>query len=410
MELPESLDGTYERVLKEIRKPNQRHAYRLIQCLVVAIRPLRVEELAEVLAVDFDSAVTPKLNPDWRWPDQEEAVMSVCSSLVAIVKNGDSRVVQFSHFSVKEFLMSRRFVESSEDAPWYHILPEPAHVTLAQACLGVLLRLDAGVDRDNIGSFPLARYAAEHWIKHARFEDVASRIKDGMNCLFDADKPHFATWLWIFNHDHTRLNRGVRPSRSIGVPLYHAARLGFRDLVERLLAKNPEDIDAKGGEEVTPLHASAVGGHIDVVSLLIGHFPYLDIRGSWDQTPLHRASCRGHVEVVRLLLSKGASVDAQDDLGWTPLYAATMEGQVEVARALLEHEAAINTPARNGKTPLHVASEIGRVEIVRLLLEHGADPHARDKENMTPPDAASMYVRPEIVRLLSEYVAKSAMA
>jgi hypothetical protein len=55
-ELPESLDETYERLLKEIKKPNRDHAHRLLQCLVAAIRPLRVEELAEVLAVDFDDA------------------------------------------------------------------------------------------------------------------------------------------------------------------------------------------------------------------------------------------------------------------------------------------------------------------------------------------------------------------
>ena len=61
-ELPESLDETYERVLKEIGKPNRGHARRLLQCLVVAIRPLGVEELAEVLAVDFgDAEGTPKL-------------------------------------------------------------------------------------------------------------------------------------------------------------------------------------------------------------------------------------------------------------------------------------------------------------------------------------------------------------
>ena len=70
-ELPESLDETYERVLKEIKKPNREHALRLLQCLVAAIRPLRVEELAGVLAVDFDNTDgMPKLNPKWRWEDE----------------------------------------------------------------------------------------------------------------------------------------------------------------------------------------------------------------------------------------------------------------------------------------------------------------------------------------------------
>jgi hypothetical protein len=198
---PTALDETYERILKEIRKPNQGHAHRLLQCLVAAVRPLRVEELAEVLAFDFKAEGIPKLNPGWRWEDQEEAVMSACSSLVIIVKDGDSRIVQFSHFSVKEFLTANRLAEPIRDVSRYHIRLEAAHTILAQACLGVLLRLDDRVDRDNIENFPLARYAAQYWATHARFENASSRIKDGMECLFDADKPHFATWLWIYNED-----------------------------------------------------------------------------------------------------------------------------------------------------------------------------------------------------------------
>ena len=84
-ELPESLDETSERILREIRKPNQGHAHRLLQCPVVVVRPLRVEELAEVLALDFTAEGMPELNLSWRWEDQEEAVTSACSSLVMIV-------------------------------------------------------------------------------------------------------------------------------------------------------------------------------------------------------------------------------------------------------------------------------------------------------------------------------------
>jgi hypothetical protein len=52
--LPKTLDETYERVLKNINENNRDDARRLLHCLAVAIRPLRVEELAEILAFDFD--------------------------------------------------------------------------------------------------------------------------------------------------------------------------------------------------------------------------------------------------------------------------------------------------------------------------------------------------------------------
>ena len=117
-ELPETLDETYERVLREINKANREHARRLLQCLTVALRPLRVEELAEVLAINFDAPAQggiPQLNPKWRWADHHQAVLSTCSSLIAIVDDGDSKVVQFSHFSVKEYLTSDRLARSSGD-------------------------------------------------------------------------------------------------------------------------------------------------------------------------------------------------------------------------------------------------------------------------------------------------------
>ena len=120
--MPESLDKTYERILNEIKKPNRDLAQRVLRCLVVATRPLRVEELAEVLAVDFDDAEgIPRLKPDWRWEEQELALLSACSSLIAIVQAGDSRVVQFSHFSVKEFLTSPRLAIASGEVSSYRI-------------------------------------------------------------------------------------------------------------------------------------------------------------------------------------------------------------------------------------------------------------------------------------------------
>lgn len=141
-ELQSSLDDTYERVLKEIQSTNQGlYAHRLLQSLVVAIRPLRVYELAEVLSYDLDATKgdIPTFHPEWQWEEQEQAVLSACSSLISIVDDNYSRVVQFSHFSVKEYLTSDRLTASSGDISRYHILPESAHFTLSQASLGVLL-------------------------------------------------------------------------------------------------------------------------------------------------------------------------------------------------------------------------------------------------------------------------------
>jgi hypothetical protein len=407
--LPDSLDKTYERILKEIRKPNQGHAYRLLQCLVVAARPLRVEELAEVLAFDFSAEGIPKLNPDWRWEDQEEAVISACSSLVMIVKDGDSRIVQFSHFSVKEYLTADRLAEPIRDVSRYHIRLETAHTILAQACLGVLLRLDNCVDWDNIENFPLARYAAQYWAMHARVENASSRLKDGMECLFDSDKPHFATWLWIYNEDYWNGDSlsTMCPEKPEVVPLYYAAKLGFRDLAEHLIAEHPEHVNARGGREVTPMHVAATAGHVDILSLLLEHGADLDGRGDSNWTPVHQASPRGKLGAGLYLLDHGADIDAQDEIGWTPLHWAVTYGQVEFARMLINRGARINPRDINGMTPLHRAVDDRNIQAVRLLLEHGADVNAHDLAGRTPSQLGSVRGYHEIVEVLSEYGAES---
>ena len=403
-ELPESLDQTYERLLREIRKANQGHAYRLLQCLVVAVRPLRVEELAEVLAVDFEVGGTPMLNPGWRWSDHQEAVLSACSGLVTIIKDGDLRIVQFSHFSVKEYLTSDRLAESSRDVSRYHIQLATAHTILAQACLGVLLRLDDDVDQNSINNFPLARYAAEYWVEHAQFENVSSRIEDGMDCLFDVEKPYFAAWLWIYNEDRPYGSlSSMHPPKPEAVPLYHAALHGFRDLVKRLLAKHPDDINAEGGSWMSPLRASAEGQHSEVFSLLVDNFPDVNAQVGWGLTALHLASSGGRLEIGKRLICRGAVVNARSDVNLTPLWLATHWGRLELVRMLIEHGALVDARSDEGETPLHQASRCGHIDIMKLLLENGADSGALNMERMTPSEVASSNGLRGAVQLLFDY-------
>ena len=200
--LPESLDETYLRVLSQIPKARQAHAHRILQCLMVAIRPLQVEELAELLSFEFDASqgeISGHYN-NWRWYDQYSAVLSTCSSLVTIISDEHGRqFVQFSHPSVKEFLMSNRL----GDIYRYHLHPLSAHTLLTKACLRVLIRwesrLDVHIDKESVKNCPLAEYAARHWVEHARIGDVASRVQDEIETLFDPHKPHLDTWARIYN-------------------------------------------------------------------------------------------------------------------------------------------------------------------------------------------------------------------
>ena len=390
----------------------------------MAIRPLHVEELAEVLAVDFDDAEgIPKLNPNWRWEDQEQALLTSCSSLITIVDTGSSRVVQFSHFSVKEYLTSARLATSSQDVLRYHIVLGTAHTILAQACLSILLRPDNLIEESDVENdekrSPLARYAAEYWVRHARFEDVASRIK-GIEDLFDLDRPYFAAWCQLYDIDTAPSDTSAfyqfYPEKKSGAntSLYYAALCGFPKLVEQLVVKHPEHVNAIGGYYMTPAVAALAGKHFQLAQLLHRNGSSVDPRGLGGKSPLHAAAICGDLELVQVLLDYGLDINLKDDFDFTPLSRASQKGfkNAGVARLLLDHGADPNVRTWRQvaditySTPLHLAVEDGEVEIARLLLERGASVEAQDGQGRTPVDVASGEQRDELITLLLEHRAK----
>ena len=292
-----------------------------MQCLTVAERPLTVEELAEILALDFGAEEgIPVLKEDWRWKDQQEAVLSICSSLIAVVDKQDGRrVVQFSHFSVKEFLASDRLATSSADISPFHILSRPAHVFIVKACLGILLQSEQGPHATDERRSPLVYYAAQYWMRHARFDELWRLVEDEIRSLFDPEKPHLQRWL-DFHHVHV----GIKsfPGFALwqyrgGSPLYYASLCGLRDLTAQLIAENPQHVIGPVGRNPTPLVAALDGRHFDIAELLFQAGADLCIRGDGDMTLLHAASNGGFVDVAKWLfdqvyLQKTPIMDTQE--------------------------------------------------------------------------------------------------
>jgi hypothetical protein len=155
-ELPNTLDETYQRTLREVNKENWEFARTLFQCIAAASRPLRVEELAGLLAFGFQAGQIPKFHEDWHLVDSVlDAVLSTCSKLLSFVGN----------------------IHGS----------------------GILLHLDENVTSDSLREFPLVEYAAQNLVDHVRIEGVWQNVEDGMKHLFDPNKPHLTTWVWIYD-------------------------------------------------------------------------------------------------------------------------------------------------------------------------------------------------------------------
>jgi ankyrin repeat protein len=437
--LPKTLDETYERILKEVGEADGDLARQILQCLTVAIRPLYVEELGDILALSFEEAEgeIPKFEQDWRFQDQD--LLITCSSLISIVKGWRlgqrSQVVQFSHFSVKEFLTSDRLATPVRDISSFHILPEPAHAILAQACLAVLLRFD-----DNIPDWsrcPLAHYAARHWVDHAQFEKVSLRIQDGMRRLFDQSRPYFSAWLELYDIDIQVVTWRRYEDKHAASPLYYASLCGFRDLADHLV-KSSQDINAVGGVHHSPLAAALhnrhthvaellyqrgadielagynnrnllVDGHVDAVRWLLEHGANVNFRQQTDcqasfpecdnfllsnddgianaamdhaGSPLHLASLHDHFNIMRLLIQRGADVTSQDNLNSTPLHLAALRGGTDSVELLIEHGADVNTPNKENSAPLHLASYVVSAESVQSFIQHEADVTGQDNADV----------------------------
>jgi hypothetical protein len=402
--MPETLDETYERILLDIPKANQMYAHRLLQCLTVAARPLKVDELAEVLAIDFSVAgETPRLNEELRWKDQEQAVLSACSSLVTVIDDGNSRIVQFAHFSVKEFLTSGRLAASKVDTLHYHHIPlEPAHTIMAKACLCVLLRLDYLIDEQSIKNIPLAEYSAHYFAKHVDFEDVISQIEDGIDRLLDTEKPHFGAWVWI-----AVIRTTSSPEQPEGNPLHYIAELGSSSLARHLISKHPEYLHTRVDHLGTPLHQAVHSSHVEVFEILVEQYVDVDVRDFKDRTPLHLAAYNGCFDISRILIGRGADINARNGKGQTPLHRVvdrlvdiSNDFYFDVLAFLLGHGADVNAQDNDHSTPLHIASYWGCTKAVQMMLEHGADPHMKNDAGQTPFQVASAREEEAVMGLL----------
>jgi ankyrin repeat protein len=269
-----------------------------------------------------------------------------------------------------------------------------------QEWLDLLTRRRRG--QKTIEDSPFALYAARHWFEHAQFGDVSSRILDTMLRLFDPDKSHFRTWIWLFDMDrHWENNVSTpHPTRPQASSLYYAALCGFDGVVEHLIRTHPSEINAaRGGYYVTPLHASLRRGYKETTSLLLGKGVNFDGRDIDGATPLHRACRAGNLDVIRLLLRHKADVKARNKKQERSLHLAAIEGEAEICRLLIEHGADIDCRDNQGWSPLHYGSRSGHLEVVRVLLDHGADANAKKKNDWSPLHLAAANGKFKVVHL-----------
>ena len=159
-------------------------------------------------------------------------------------------------------------------------------------------------------------------------------IQDLMEPLFDSDKPHFATCVWLYDVDrpwqgHMATARPIKPKAA---PLYYASLCGFPNLVKCVATTHPGEVNAEGGCYDTALHAAIARREVPTVLGLLERCADKYAHDHRGESPLHNASGRGYLVLVEMLLRGGLDVNLPDNGDETPLAVALFS--VETPRLL----------------------------------------------------------------------------
>ena len=401
--LPEDLDKTYDRILENINKKHHQVALNILQWLTYSARPLRLEEVVEVIAIDLED--TPRFNPQKRYREPRDIWM-ICSSLISlqeeVLENAGERspkvIVQLAHFTVKEYLISPRIREAR--VKQYSIQEVAANAFIAESSLAYLLQFDKpdSLTTQSVDEYPLADYAARYWTEHARLAEKDSTLAPLLSMELLLTKGHaLLNWFRLYDLDHPwKKSDLTRRLDDICPPLYYASFAGMIGSVKSILDKGA-DINAQGRRYGTALQVASERGHHQVVQILLNRGADINAQGD---NALLEASERGHEKVVQILLDNGANVNAQGGYYGTALQAASEEGHEKVVQILLDKGANVNAQVGFYANALQSASMEGHEKVMQILLDNGADVNAQGGRYGTVLQAASIRGHEKAVQIL----------
>ena len=194
--------------------------------------------------------------------------------------------------------------------------------------------------------------------------------------------------------------------------LWYAASANNVEKVNRLLSCGMLDINLNFEcLHGPPLFRAAVGGHKEVVQILLNRGANPNKRGFCGRTPLHGAAMqinarKGHEEVVQLLLDRRANPNNSDDSGGTPLGAAAAYGHTILVQLLLAAGADPDKKNNDGWTPLHFASDNGYKDTVQELLDGGACQKMQTGKGSTSLLLAQLHGHTNVAKIIEGHTEK----
>ena len=411
--VPAELFEVYETVIEAINRSNddsQELAQKILSWLYYAMRPLRIAELREAIAVvEGDLA----LDEDDLLPPDD--IVEVCRSLVSY--DPSSGVVGFSHEKVQDFLRERY-------SHW--LLPES---DIAKTCIAYLtfnffnlgLCGDENSLNERLQRNPFAEYAARNWglhVRQARVQDdleVQQKVfqiwqsrnrADAIAQIFHCRSVNDWELSDVFRGEtvlHALASHNLTKMAKVMLDRESFERLGVAGTLDSdsTLKSHAQVVAAQTDGGASPLVPALMHGDIDMVDLLLNAKIGVGTTLSKKITALHIATLNQNTNVVERLLRAGSMPRATVDLaetteganyyeeinvnalcfgGTTALHFASGDGCIDILNLLLAANAKIDSQGEDGFTALHIASSKGHAEIVKNLLAAGANVTIQTKE------------------------------
>ncbi|KAH0553144.1 hypothetical protein GP486_006669, partial [Trichoglossum hirsutum] len=336
-EVPGKLEDLFKQILDKGNDKERRETAQLMRWVLLAERPLTPTELRFALAFCTDNYASQR---EWEQSDDfvgdlqmEKQILSQSRGLIEIKESNlipgrgrgknSTRVVQFIHESVREFLRENDGIRTLEPSLDGEAISN-GHCRITSSCVNYLrikeLR-EISVENEKFAyrtserclsklnefyaSYPYLNYAVKFLFRHAE----RAESKELQEKLVDDFHPTDGVLeFWTYIHD-------------------------LDDEANYRISNRPQ---------TTLLHIASENNLLSCLMVLLGNGADVNTRGGRYGTALLAASSRGHDQVVQRLLEGGADVNAQEEGYGTALQAASFGGYDQVVQRLLENGASVN--------------------------------------------------------------------
>lgn len=415
-DLAKKLTGDEEgsRGLSDCRESDLSLAWRIIQWIVRAARPLTLKELRAAIALELGDTCfqdTKKrmfrniesvvrsipflelVGPD----DRPDDFSPFPTSDDTTIENPHrpmtpSCTVRLIHQSAKEYLLAYADQLGDKADKKGLQLPKFDDANIAGLCVTFLKFRDfeKGAVREcegapfseffqaHIESFDLLEYASSFWAYHLRRVEPDPELVS-LVCSFACDSHNnIRSWCQVANFvifgGHTDFVDDY-------FGLHVVAAEGI-DSIVRYLIKRGDDLDKKDAYGRTAYYMACVRGLPETARLLkdAGADTDLELPGilGLSLTGLQLAAHNGDHEELARLLNDGDEVDEVDSYGRTALFYACASGDLESITPLLDADASLVTKDRSGRIPLDLALTLeSRQMIIGRMKAQGikCEPH-----------------------------------